>query len=169
MTLRLNYTTYDVRRDHDLIHVGTSCCNVMALDAEREGCFCYARVLGVFHANVLYLGEGTRDFAPRRLDFLWVRWYTIAEPSLSLEPGVLECVQFPPMASGDAFGFLDPADLIRGCHMIPLFSQGQVHSDRISLSHCVQDGEDWKQYYVNRSDSMTFTFISYDLSNYQVP
>jgi hypothetical protein len=42
----------------------------MTLDAETEGRFCYAHVLGIFHANVMYLGEGTKDFAPRRLDFL---------------------------------------------------------------------------------------------------
>jgi hypothetical protein len=131
----------------------------MTLDAEQERRFCYARVLGIFHANVMYLGEGTRDFAPRRLDFLWVRWYTVANSSLSLEPGVLDCVQFPPMASSDAFGFLDPADIIRGCHIIPSFSQGQVHSDRIALSFSAQDGEDWKQYYINRFDYMTLVYI----------
>jgi hypothetical protein len=63
------------------------------------------------------------------------------------------------MASDDAFGFLDPADLIRGCHIIPLFSQGQVHSDRTAHSFYAQDGEDWRQYYVNRCGSKTLVYI----------
>jgi hypothetical protein len=151
--LRVNYTTYDVRRDDDVIHTGTSRNNVMVLNSEEtteEHPYWYARVLGIFHANVIYMGEGTKDFNPRRLEFLWVRWYTIASKRESFSPGLLDCVQFPPMADDESFGFLDPADVLRGCHIIPRFSRGQVHSDRVGISFWAEDAEDWKAYCVNR-------------------
>jgi hypothetical protein len=59
-------------------------------------------------------------------------------------------VRFPPLANKDAFGFVDPADVVRGCHIIPAFSRGKQHSDGLDISHCVRDGKDWVRYYVNR-------------------
>lgn len=127
---------------------------VMALNLDESSNdqhpYRYCRVLGIFHANVIYLGEGTADFAPRRLDFIWVRWLVPADTRYSLPSGTMDCVQFPPMAGDDSFGFLDPANVIRGCHLIPRFSQGQVHLDGIGLSFWAQDANDWKVYCVNR-------------------
>ena len=120
----------------------------MSLDSDAsddDHPFQYARVLGIFHANVIYLGDETRDFNPRRLDFLWVRWYT-----LDGAVGCLDCVRFPPLAELDSFGFLDPADVLRCSHIVPLFSLGQVHLDGIGLSHHAQDADDWKSYCINR-------------------
>ena len=152
--LRLNYTTYDVRRDEDVVHVGTSHHNVMVLNPERDSAdkhpYWYARVLGIFHANVIFLGEGTSDFNPRRLELLWVRWYTIAGRQESLSSELLECVKFPPMANEDSFGFLDPADVLRCSHIIPRFSRGHVHPDGVGLSFWAQDAKDWKVYCINR-------------------
>ena len=54
------------------------------------------------------------------------------------------------MASADAFGFVDPADVLRCCHIIPTFTDGKVRPDRVSLSRNARDGNDWKRYYVNR-------------------
>jgi hypothetical protein len=79
---RFHFTTYDVRRGTDIINPGTPHCNIMLLadnadaagNSSTEHHFLYARVLGVYHANVVYTGPGMRDHAARRLDFLWVRW-----------------------------------------------------------------------------------------------
>jgi hypothetical protein len=150
--MRLNYTTYDVRRDEDIIHLGNSRCDVMVLNSETAtGAhpFCYARILGIFHANIVYIGEGIRDFCPRRLDFLWVRWYTIEDGPASLT-GLLDCVRFPPMAHESSFEFLDPADVLRACHVVPLFSQGPVHSDGVGISFWARDVDDWKCYCLDR-------------------
>ena len=54
------------------------------------------------------------------------------------------------MANPDSFGFVDPGDILRGCQTISRFAQGRVHDDRVSLSQCAKDGDDWKIYYVNR-------------------
>ena len=66
------------------------------------------------------------------------------------EHDVLDTVKFLPMADQDAFGFVDPADVLRGCHIIPSFTDGQLHPDGVAMSHCAGDSDDWKRYYVNR-------------------
>jgi hypothetical protein len=133
------------------VHAGTSHNIVMVLnsdeDSNDEHPYWYGRVLGIFHANVIYPAEGTMDFAPRRLDFIWVRWFV---PDSTCDSLPMDCVRFPPMADDDSFGFLDPADILRGCHLIPRFRQGQVHSDGIGLSFWAQDAKDWRVYCVNR-------------------
>ena len=156
---RINYTAYDVRRSQDVLNASTSHHNIMTLantddsdDARgHDHPFKYARVLGVFHANVLYVGRGMVDYQPRRMEFLWVRWY---ENSGVVPNGwkddKLDCIQFPPMAMHDSFGFVDPVDVLRGCHIVPRFKKGKLHPDGRGLSRCAQDSEDWVQYYVNR-------------------
>jgi len=156
---RFNYTTYDVRRSQDVINPRTSHRDVMLLvspdDAETNSnhAFLYARVLGIFHTNVIYTGPERLDYASRRLDFLWVRWfrYTGTRP-IDWKDFRLDCIQFPPIASDGAFGFVDPRDVLRGCHLIPKFAVGTVHRDGIGLSRCAADSKDWRYYYVNRCD-----------------
>lgn len=156
--LRINYTTYDVRRSQDNINPGTSHRDIMMLAnnaPDDEGLekhpFCYARVLGIFHVNVIYTGTGMVDYVARRLDFLWVRWYRY---SGAQSPGwkdyKLDMLNFPPVAHDDSFGFVDPQDVIRGCHVLQAFKRGKSHANGISISRCAGDGADWRNYFVNR-------------------
>ena len=34
--------------------------------------FKYARVLGVYHVNAVYIGPGSTDYQPCQIEFLWV-------------------------------------------------------------------------------------------------
>lgn len=154
---RFNYTSYDVRRAEDVINPGTTHRDVMMLanrddpDSDSEHPFLYARVLGVYHGNVIYTGTGGRDYNARRVEFLWVRWFKYVEDrSIRWSDLRLDQVCFYPMAAEESFGFVDPEDVVRSCHIIPRFSAGKVHSDGIGLSCCVNDNQDWKYYYVNR-------------------
>ncbi|KAF7967387.1 hypothetical protein HWV62_34433 [Athelia sp. TMB] len=54
------------------------------------------------------------------------------------------------MANQDSFGFLDPADVLRGCHIIPVFAKGKHHSSGKGMSFCAKDSNDWNKYYINR-------------------
>lgn len=159
-TFRVNYTTYDVRRAQDVINPNTTHRDIMVLrddsdDLENQGDsdtfnrFLYARVLGVHHVNVVYMGCGTLDYQPRRLEFLWVRWYQPTSLPSGWDSRRLDCVKFFPMAHEHAFGFLDPADVIRACHILPRMELGKVHQD-IGLSVLAKDGDDWQYYYINR-------------------
>ncbi|KIM57875.1 hypothetical protein SCLCIDRAFT_98436, partial [Scleroderma citrinum Foug A] len=54
------------------------------------------------------------------------------------------------MHQEDAFGFVDPTDILQCCHLVPAFSDGKQHSDGIALSQSSRDADDWKYYHVNQ-------------------
>jgi hypothetical protein len=156
--MRINYTTYDTRRSQDVINPFTPHRDIMVLndsfvddDHQSSHPYCYARVLGIYHANIIYTGLGMNDYQPKRMEFLWVRWYRHAElVQTSWGSYRLDRVQFPPVADEYSFGFIDPSDVMRSCHIIPAFAGGKVHTDNKGLSLCAQDSSDWVSYYVNR-------------------
>jgi hypothetical protein len=154
---RFNYTTYDVRRSQDVINPNTSHCDIMLLANNGEGNsdtmhpFLYARVLGIYHINVVYTGDDSVDYAPWKMEFLWVRWfeYDTARP-VQWADTKLDALRFPPMSTEGAFGFVDPNDVVRGCHIIPSFSQGKARLDGVGLSRLARDAQEWSRYRVNR-------------------
>ena len=99
---------------------------------------------------MIYVGPGLKDYQPRRIKFLWVRWFEALDCSAGWEHAALDSVRFPLMAQEDAFGFVDPVDVLRCSHIIPAFTDGQVHPDGIALSHNARDAANWKRYYINR-------------------
>jgi hypothetical protein len=154
---RFNYTTYDVRRAQDVINPGTTHRDILLLanngdtDDGPNHPFLYARVLGIFHANVLYAGAGMPDYISRRVDFLWVRWFEYGgSGSIHWDECKLDSVRFLPMATEGAFGFVDPRNVLRSCHIIPAFARGRLHLDGVGFSRIARDGKDWSRYYVNR-------------------
>lgn len=154
--LHVNYTTYDVRCSQDVMNASTSHHNIILLaddnnDPTSDHPFKYARILGIYHVNALYVGHGMVDYQPRRMDFLWVRWYQNTSVMRNgWRDDKLDCIKFPSVTQDNSFGFVDPAHVLRGCHIIPRFSCGKVHADGKGLSRCAKDSGDWTQYYVNR-------------------
>ncbi|EGO18986.1 hypothetical protein SERLADRAFT_443529 [Serpula lacrymans var. lacrymans S7.9] len=154
--IRLNYTTYDIRRAQDVVNINTSHNSIMMLSdrtIDSGHLFLYARVLGIYHANVIYAGPGSYDYQAHRMEFLWVRWYEPLRDSdcnTGWHRRQLDSFQFLPTDHQDAFGFVDPADILRICHVIPRFSEGPLHPHRIGTSLSAKDSADWKTYYVNR-------------------
>jgi hypothetical protein len=152
---RFNYTTYDVRRAQDVINPRTSHCNVMVLRApndvgHQDHRFIYGKVVGIYHVHVIYIGVGMVDYTPLRMEFLWVRWYEPMDNLSVWETSTLDRVRFPPMADKHSFDFLDPADVLRGCHIIPSFAKGRRHPEGSGMSACARDNDDWREYFVNR-------------------
>lgn len=106
----------------------------------------FARVLGVFHANVIYIGSGARHHRPQRVDFLWVRWFEyLEERPFSMR---LPSLQIRPVDHKEAFGFIDPSLIIRGCHIVPAFAAGRRYPNGIGHSTLGQDADDWERYHV---------------------
>lgn len=156
--LRINYTTYDIRRAQDTINPRTEHRDIMLLSSKPGASheYQYARVLGIFHVNAMYSGPGRQeDLAPHRFEFIWVRWFEVVEDIsvnnawTNTRPN-LDRLRFVRMDQPEAFGFIDPASVLRACHVIPRFTSGPRHSDGKGLSNYVQDGKDWSIYYVNR-------------------
>src|SRR4051812_31032463 len=87
----------------------------------------YARILGIFHANIRHVGPDSQSHEPEKVEFLWVRWF---ERDLSHRAGWrarrLHRLGFLDQDNPDAFGFLDPKDIICGVHLIPAFAHGHT-------------------------------------------
>jgi hypothetical protein len=121
----------------------------------------YARVIGIYHAEVRLNRPQAQNQKTQDLYFLWVRWFG-QDPDYrgGWKRGRLERVGFVPdiltnssdstQGSG-AFGFINPADVIRGVHLIPGFLHGKT-SDLLGPSLVRPDkdeNQDWRYYYVN--------------------
>ncbi|KAL1750714.1 hypothetical protein FB107DRAFT_294399 [Schizophyllum commune] len=143
-SLRTNYTTYDVRRDYDCISARRREFLMTRSPEEADDAhpYWYAQLLGVFRADVRHTGRLSEDLGYRQMDFLWVRW-------LGSEPGHrwgrrfahLPTVGYVEETQPDAFGFLDPALVVRGAHLIPSFTNGR------GVPYGKED--DWINYYAN--------------------
>lgn len=155
--LRINYTTYDVRRDQDYVNAYSSHCNIMVLcqssNPDVAPSYRYGRVIGTYHVNAKYNGRGRPEYHdPHRMELLWVRWYDeVGQSETGWAHKRLNRLRFAPIEDDDAFGFIDPADVIRACHIIPRFSLKRVHGTGLGQSPLARDGSDWKEYYINRS------------------
>ncbi|KAF9230710.1 hypothetical protein BU15DRAFT_83296 [Melanogaster broomeanus] len=159
-TLRVNYTTYDLRREQDTINPRTRA-DIMVLSRETDGLrhpYWYARVIRIFHVNVRYYGdnsnEPSRDL--QRMNVLFVRWFgRDTAHSAGFSARRLYRVGFLTEDDPDAFGFLDPDLVIRGVHLIPAFSGGRTPTTWVpSFVRPEEDqDEDW---FVDRDMFMRF-------------
>jgi len=161
-TMRVNYMTYDVRRDGDIINPRTYP-DIMVQSPEtglHAQPYWYACVIGIFHTYVssTHLGVGRETSRPSRMDFLWVRWF-------GTEPGTychgfhnahLPKIGFVKSSDHYAFTFLDPAQVIRGVHLIPAFSEDPERTSALlpvtkSVARILKPDEqdDWVNFYVN--------------------
>ncbi|KIL55287.1 hypothetical protein M378DRAFT_173752, partial [Amanita muscaria Koide BX008] len=153
--LRVNYTTYDLRRNQDSINPRTSP-DIIILSREDDTHttphpYWYARVVGIFHTYVIRSGLDEAP-VPQRIDFLYVRWFgrDLAHRSGWKARHLLR-VGFVDSSDPSAFGFLDPALVVRGVHLIPAFKLGQT-SEFLppSVIRSKSDGDkDWVAYYMN--------------------
>ncbi|KAG1817514.1 uncharacterized protein BJ212DRAFT_1200261, partial [Suillus subaureus] len=87
------------------------------------------------------------------IEALYVRWLA---PLTSHQSG-MNCTQLPKVAfikeaNSDAFGFLNPSQVIRSTHLIPAFASGQGTSSLCyGKSFACQNDEldNWEAYYVS--------------------
>lgn len=153
-TAQFNFTTYDLQRDRDVINTNTAKCDIIVAsredDVEGRHPFWYARVLSVFHVRV---SHGPTKSERKRIEVLFVRWFGM-DPDW--EGGHDSCrldrvgfVPFEGDEDGPAFGFLDPATVVRGCHMIPSFVEGKT-MNLLPPSRFRDSDGDYVNYYVNK-------------------
>jgi hypothetical protein len=99
----------------------------------------------------VWLNNGGQP-TPQRLEVLWVRWLAgLRGHKSGMKYARLPKVAFVEESDRDAFGFLDPGQVIRGAHLIPAFASGRgVSSLRHGESFARPGGEldDWEEYYV---------------------
>lgn len=127
-------------------------------DASASEChspFWFARVLGVYHANVLHTGPKAKVQGSQMMHFLWVRWLGACQDD-DMRSGWsnrrLPLVGFVPEGDISAFGFLDPREVVRGVHLIPAFHYGRTTALlQPSIARAPDDhDQDWRFFYVGR-------------------
>jgi hypothetical protein len=128
--LRINYMMYDVHRADDIFNPNTEHHDIMMPHRpesdEDHHPFYHARIIGIYHANVQYIGPWMKDYLPRRMDLLHVRWLEQV-PQQDLHG--LDALRFVHMNDPAAFDFVDLADVLRGCHLLPTFRHGKRHQE----------------------------------------
>ena len=112
--------------------------------------FLYVCVLGIYHPNVTFAGDDIQNYQARQFEFLWVHWYRYQGQNVQWRDLKLDVLSFPPVTSDGAFGYVDPGNVLRACHIIPAFSSGEKYPNKVSLSRSTNNSQDWSRYYVNQ-------------------
>jgi len=156
--MRVDFTTYNVQQDQDIIHIPFDKRDILVHNPQEQGPYpwAFARVLGIYHAAVRTRARPE----PQTYYFLWVRWFKRdqSEPSFATARR-FDRVSFVPHDSPDEepFGFIDPATVIRGCHLIPDFNLGRTRE--LMPASTFQDGDgDWKGFCVAQYANLNFQF-----------
>ncbi|KIJ39141.1 hypothetical protein M422DRAFT_175581, partial [Sphaerobolus stellatus SS14] len=112
----------------------------------------YAWVLGIFHSLVRIHGTGEWQ----DVHFLWVRWFGHADPRVwgSVNLQGLDCIGLVTADDDtDAFGFMNPAHIIRAYHLIPAFEHGETNTllPSQSIDTATADSpQDFNHHYISR-------------------
>ena len=148
--LKIDYTTYDLKRDSDTVHLdyGNQAVIVYSPTSQDAEPWLYAYIVAVYHVFVYTMA----DPEPKRLEVLWVRWMERGSTQLTgSNSSQYTRLSFTRHSGipGDAFGFVDPSHVVRGCHLIPAFHLQRTH-DRLGPSIVRDIKGDWRAFYVNR-------------------
>lgn len=155
---RINFTTYDVRRDKDIIKpagASNKCFILVACQEEISATrtnadlpFWYAQVLGIYHANVTHEG---RNMHKHRVEFLHVRWFGVDPDWRAGDKAKrLDQIGFVPCnADTEPFGFVSLSHVIRACHLMPGFKHGKT-DELLPAQDDAAATEEWRDYYVNK-------------------
>ncbi|KAG6835741.1 hypothetical protein H0H93_015071 [Arthromyces matolae] len=89
---------------------------------------------------------------PVSKEVLWIRWFKY-DPTFrsGFEKKRLHRIHFVPSEDSEAFGFLDPDEVIRAAHLIPAFrfepTDQWLHGE--SVARAEDENDDWHYFYVN--------------------
>ncbi|RDB18275.1 hypothetical protein Hypma_000641 [Hypsizygus marmoreus] len=172
--LRVNYTTYDVRRGQDSMNPRTQA-DIMVLPRDENAShpFEYARIVGIFHVDVILNTSGANR-TPVSIEVLLVRWFHVdAAHRAGFKKKRLHRIQFIPENDAGAFGFLNPDEVIRGAHLIPAFHFGGTDAllQGETIARLEGEVDDWTYFYVNIfvDRDMYMRYAGGGVGHYQVP
>jgi hypothetical protein len=86
------------------------------------------------------------------MHFLWICWFELdaKQRRCGIHARQMPRVKFINQDDSEAFGFLDPSNVIRAVYLIPAFSSGLTTSilGPSIAQQAVDNNEDWSAYYV---------------------
>jgi hypothetical protein len=139
-----------MRRDQDSINPRTrSDIILLNSDEDSDHPYLYARVIGIFHAQVRDL-KYSRDW--KRKEFLLVRWYDVVDAaSGGFKAKRLYRVCFMPGDDPWTFDFVNPKHVVRAAHLIPRFCLGRTKKllPKSIARRPDEKDKDFKEYCVN--------------------
>ncbi|PPR06562.1 hypothetical protein CVT24_001550 [Panaeolus cyanescens] len=155
--LRVNYTTYDLRRGQDSLNPQTHPFIMLLSNDGSQHPYWYAQILGIFHVNVLFQTTTQSKPVPHVMEVIWVRWLGLnTYSSYGWKAKNLPQVGFIDIAVDDSpgFGFINPTQIIRAVHLIPDQSKGKSSNGLFyptSLARQYTDDKelDWNYFFVN--------------------
>lgn len=157
--LRLNYTTYDVRRDQDVINPRTRSDVILLPPVEVDGehPYQYGHVEAIFHVVVEHVGRGSKIQQQQVFDICWVRRYGL-DPAIKggFKAKRMHRLGRTPDHDRWEYIFVDPKHIIRAAHLIPVFVEGEI------LDNGVGTGE-YNRYYVNPCMSIFCSVLFLDI------
>lgn len=110
----MNYTTYNLQRGQDIIHPSAGKADILvyapdAVNSDYSYPWMYARVLGIYHANVIPPGS----VSAQRVEFFHVHWLS-TDGTIASGTSVwhLEHIHFVPNDTGAFFGFVHPSHAV---------------------------------------------------------
>ena len=123
-TMRINFDTYDMRRDQDTINPDSHADIMMRAQADSRHPYLYARVLSIFHVDALLTASKGQRIATswRTMQVCFVRWFEVDLPNI--KPRRLIPLRWA-KENEEPFGFVAPDDVLRGCHLIPSAAYGR--------------------------------------------
>jgi hypothetical protein len=83
--LQINYTTYDVRQSQDILNPKTNHCDILLVSSEPQPQesithqYQYAKIIGIYHVNMIYSDPTTHQYCTQCMEFLWVRHFNVVE------------------------------------------------------------------------------------------
>ena len=152
-TLRVNYTSYDLQWQSDLINIRTRP-DLMIVPDENDHThpYQYGRLIDIFTVPIHYKGSRPIVGARRqKLQVLWVRWY---ERDVGYEDGFsalrLPRLSFIDISDSRAHGFINPTAVLRAAHLIPAFEHDLMDPQPLPNCHATRFlTDDWNYYYAN--------------------
>lgn len=161
-TLWVNYTSYDLQRQSDLINIRTRP-DLMILPAEEDHThpYQYGQLIDIFTVPIHYKGSRPIVGARRqKLRVLWVRWY---ERDDYHEDGFsalrLPRLSFMDASDPHAHGFINPTAVLRAAHLIPAFDHDLMDPQPLPDCHATRFlADDWNYYYANMYVSVLFSW-----------
>ncbi|EGO23834.1 hypothetical protein SERLADRAFT_439137 [Serpula lacrymans var. lacrymans S7.9] len=131
--IRVNYTTYNLRRARNSLNPRTHADVMVLANGEQEDGgliphpYWYAQIVEIFHILVTHAGGDSHNHnsEPQRIKFLWVRWLARDNNHVSgWKAHHPHRVGFLNTNTADnAFGFLDLSQIIRG---VSRFKRGLI-------------------------------------------
>ncbi|KAF5355388.1 hypothetical protein D9757_014614 [Collybiopsis confluens] len=119
-------------------------------DANDDKPYLYARVIGIYHVETSLMKDAKHS-APKRVDFLWVHWYGSLPQRPCWKSRRLPQIGFVDSSDDEAFGFVDPTQVIRAVHLLPNFEvrKYSMMPGPSIARRADEEDMDYLQYYIN--------------------